>query len=189
METTSASDEQMTGLAKKIKCKQSAAQMACLVRYLNLIMGDLVPSEYKPWRLYFLLRKIVGIVTAPRFVEADLTVIANLIDQFLRLYISMYGPLKPKYHFLTHVPRNMQENGPLVHYWGMPFERRHVLLKGVADATNSCRNLPITMGIRNNLQLTYTKESYNGPKSDTRLGPTMQNDVKELVLKLKPEMR
>lgn len=96
IETTSTDDEKITGLKNKVKCKQSATQMACHVRYLSLIMGDLVPSGFKPRRLYNLLRKVVVTVTARNYVEADLHLLSEYIDTFLRLYIQLYGPLKPK---------------------------------------------------------------------------------------------
>lgn len=83
----------------------------------------------------------------------------------------------------------MKENGPLVHFWGMPLERRHVLLKGVSDITNCYRNFPISMGIRNQLQLAYSKESYYGPGSSIAFGPVKDANVKELVITYKQDIK
>jgi len=42
----------------------SSSEMLCLVRYFGLIIGVLVPKNTGVWRLYILLRKIVGMYTA-----------------------------------------------------------------------------------------------------------------------------
>jgi len=36
--------------------------MYCFVRYLSLIIGDLVPEDMKKWQVYTILRQIVDIV-------------------------------------------------------------------------------------------------------------------------------
>lgn len=131
--------------------------MACLSRYLGLMIGDLVPDGYRPWQVYLLLRKIIGIVTALRFVDSDVFTVKQCIKYFLTLYISLYGELKPKFHFMTHIPRVMKNNGPFIHFWCMPFERWHVLLKDEAVKTHSHRHLAMTMCIKDRLELAYSK--------------------------------
>lgn len=42
---------------KTVVCKQSAAESLCLIRYLSLIIGDLIPPGNKYWNIYLTLRK------------------------------------------------------------------------------------------------------------------------------------
>lgn len=50
---------------QKLKIKQSAAEMLCLIRYFGLMIGDLVSAKNPFWKLYLLLRDMVGIMTSP----------------------------------------------------------------------------------------------------------------------------
>lgn len=79
-------EQKIIGVKSKIRAKQSAVEMACLSRYLGLMIGDLVPDGYQPWQLYLLLRKIIGTVTAPRFVDSDIFAAKQYIKDFLTLF-------------------------------------------------------------------------------------------------------
>ena len=60
-------------LIKKIKIKQSAAEMICLIRYLGVIIGHKIPKNNEHWELYLILRKITAIVTSPTLTPYDIT--------------------------------------------------------------------------------------------------------------------
>lgn len=169
-ETTTKAEENFFG-STKIKLKQLASQKLCLSRYLGLMIADLIPDKNnKHWKLIKILRKIIGIVTSPRIVEAEIFELEELIQNHHELYIELFENLKPKAHLMTHIPRLMREYGPLIHFWTMPFERKHTDLKVVV---NSRRHLPTTIALRDQLSLCYrkecTKESSNlsyGPKEN-----------------------
>lgn len=42
--------------------KMSAAESLCFIRYLGLIIGDLVPEKSKFWSLYIVLKKVLDII-------------------------------------------------------------------------------------------------------------------------------
>ena len=113
----------------KIKLKQSAAEMLCLCRYLSMIIGDLVPEQNKYWKLYLILLKILYITTAPRFVLADIVELRLLVSKHNEMYLRFFGLLKPKMHFMIHMPEIMLHNGPLVHFWCMVNERKNKEVK------------------------------------------------------------
>ncbi|KAL7290875.1 hypothetical protein TKK_0015607 [Trichogramma kaykai] len=148
------------GTHKKIKLKQSASQMLCLARYLGLMIGDLIPINNKYWELYIILRKIIGIVTSPRIVVSETYLLKDYIKEHHELYIKLFKYLKPKFHFATHIPRLLREVGPVIHFWGMPFERKHTELKDIVTNTNSRRNLPSSICTRIQLSLRFRKETY-----------------------------
>ncbi|KAJ8676810.1 hypothetical protein QAD02_012597 [Eretmocerus hayati] len=170
-------DSKKKGKQGKIRLKQSAAEMLCLTRNLGLIIGDLVPEGNENWKLYLKLRQIVDIVTAPSITQYDSTRLEYLVSKHNELYIRLVGTLKPKMHFMTHYPRLLLDNGPLINSWAMPFERKNKELKEVADATKCNKNLPLTIAINNQLNSCYMLEFCEGVKSDYEKGSVLLTAV------------
>ncbi len=159
LENSTPIEEEILGAKSKVAVRQSASETACLCRYLNLMVGDLITDKNdEHWRLYRLVREMFRVLLAPRFVEADVSHLRSLIKSHHKLYKKLYGFLKPKAHFLVHIPRLMKLHDPMVHIWSMPFERHHTLLKNIAMSTSTSKNIPKTICLRNQLQLCYKKE-------------------------------
>lgn len=154
--------------------------MLCLVRYLNLMIGHLIPRDNVYWKIYRVFRAIIGIVSAPYYVEAKQTYLKDLLHMFNTLVIHNFQDLTHKGHVGCHVPELMSLNGPLIHFWGMTFERKNRELKNVAINTNCTKNLPYTIGIRNQLHMSYVKESATNVQKTYSLGT-----IKKLVLIVK----
>lgn len=52
----------------------SASESLCFIRYLGLMIGDLIiDTNNKNWKLYLMLREIVHILLSPRFLYLRLT--------------------------------------------------------------------------------------------------------------------
>ncbi|KAJ8684895.1 hypothetical protein QAD02_020688 [Eretmocerus hayati] len=157
---------------QKIKVKQSASEMLCLGRYLGLMIGDLIKNKKdEHWRVYRYVRQIAGIITSPRHTGTHVYDLRDKIRSHHQLYNTLYPKLqKPKGHFITHAPRLTLENGPSVTNWAMPFERKHQDLREVASNTKCRKNTPLTIAIRNQLQLSYMKECCENVMTDVDLG-------------------
>ncbi|KAJ8672258.1 hypothetical protein QAD02_003517 [Eretmocerus hayati] len=95
----------ISGECTSIKLKQSASQMACLARYLGLMIGDLIPKNNKPWKLYRISRKIIGLLSSPSYTETSKLIFGDYIRDYIDLYIELYDFLTPKFHFLLHYIR------------------------------------------------------------------------------------
>ncbi|KAJ8682356.1 hypothetical protein QAD02_018148 [Eretmocerus hayati] len=80
-------------------------------------------------------------------------------------------------HFLTHYPRLLLENGPLVNAWAMPLERRNKELKEVADATKCNKNLPLAIAINDQLNSCYMKEFCQGVQTDYEKGYVLSSEI------------
>lgn len=81
----------------------SASEMHCLIKFLSLIVGDLVPSNNQAWKVYIQLRKITCILLKTCFTSNDLQKFDDLIKIHLKDYINLSNEqLKPKFHFLLH---------------------------------------------------------------------------------------
>lgn len=166
------------GLKRKIRCNQSAAEMLCLTRYLGLIIGDLIPDKNDPfWCLYRILREIISIVMAPYFTDADLCRLDELIVKHNEEYMRLLRELFPKHHFTTHLVKIMRLNGPLRHLWGMTPERKNKELKGWATSISSKKNLPHSIGVRNQLYLSYSTSKFTNPKDYVELGTVIGHNV------------
>lgn len=146
-----------THLTKTVVWKQSAAEGLCLMRYLGLMIGDIIPRNNKCWTIYRLLRKKIGIITAPSLQSADIERLADIIDLQTTQFIENFKNAMYKAHNETHYPEIIRINGPPIHFWSMPFERKHSDLKLVAVNTKCTKNLPQTIAIRNQLEMSYMK--------------------------------
>jgi len=85
--------------------KMSASEMYCFVRYLSLIVGDLVPEDLKMWQVYTILRQIVDIVFSKTIKFNDINLLKVLISEHHELYMQVFNThLKPKHHHMIHYP-------------------------------------------------------------------------------------
>lgn len=139
-----------------IHLRMSASEMLCFVRYFGLIIGDRVPDDNECWKLYKYLRQILDILTSPPIIRSDIDVLKTLIKHHNEMYIRLFGPLKPKFHFLTHYPRILLENGPCIHFWCMRFESRHKELKANVTSTSCTKNLLQTIATKQILKMCQT---------------------------------
>lgn len=135
----------ITGDNKKVIIKQSASEMLCLCRYLPIMIGDLIPRDNKHWKLFRILRKIIGIITRPNYATPHLYSMSDLEEQFNALFIELYETLPPKGHFGTHIPLIMLENGPPIHFWSMMYEAMNKDMKNITKNVQSHKNLPLTI--------------------------------------------
>ncbi|XP_023318087.1 uncharacterized protein LOC111694374 [Trichogramma pretiosum] len=140
-------------LKQRFNLKMSASEISCLTRYLPLFIGHFVEEEDEHWQLFILLRRIFDIL-ACHFVRRDNeSYLQSLIEEHHELYIKLFGPLKPKHHFLIHYPRLLTLLGPCVNYSTMRFESRHRPIKSVVTSTSCKKNLLYTIGVKEQLRL------------------------------------
>lgn len=105
----------------------SAAEMACLVRYLGLIIGDKIPQNNCAWEVFLLLKQIISIVTSRTIHESTPKLLKSLIEEHHSFYLEIFNnvTLKPKHHIITHYPEIMTTVGPLINISSMRFEAKH----------------------------------------------------------------
>jgi hypothetical protein len=114
--------------------KMSACEMSCFMRYLSLIVGDLVPGDSKFWQVYTILRQIVDIAFNKTIKLKDINLLKVLISEHHELYMQVFNThLKPKHHHMIHYPMIIQKSGPLSMMWYMRFEAKHKQFKDVVN--------------------------------------------------------
>ena len=83
---------------QELNLKYSASEMFCLVKYLGLMIGDMIPQYDEHWKMFLTLRKISDILMSPRIVNAHITSLASLVKSLMETYLKFYKVLKPKFH-------------------------------------------------------------------------------------------
>ena len=136
-----------------LNLKTSAAEMLTLMRFLGIIIGDVIPPSDNRWNLYKYCRQILDILMSPRVVRGHAALLKNLIENLNKLYLEIYGKLKPKFHFLVHYPRIMMLNGPIIKFWSMRFESYHQIVKSNANTSSNTINLLKTIATKQALKL------------------------------------
>jgi hypothetical protein len=160
-----------------------AAEMYNLVSFFAMIVGDKIERGDLHWELFKLLKKIIEICMSHHIRESTPSQLAYLVDEHHRLYLELTksvptnkdpntltkeGTLKPKHHLLVHYSNVMQRYGPLRHLSSFRFEAFHKKLKLTSKCSSSTKNLPLTLGTKNqiDLALKFSKNSLFPNKFD-----------------------
>ncbi|XP_013413276.1 uncharacterized protein LOC106175700 [Lingula anatina] len=134
---------------------QSASQMWCLVRYLPLMIGHMVDENNEYWQLLIVLLKCMDIIFSPTVTLGEKFYLKELIRDHHNYFLALFPHrhLKPKHHFMVHYPMVIRKIGPLVHFWTMRFEGKHNFFKRIAHVTCNFKNIPKTMALRHQTDL------------------------------------
>lgn len=160
--------------------------MLALIRFLGLIIGDLIIDKNdKHWQLYKLLRQIIDIILSPRIVPTFAQDLELLVSELNGLYLELFGVLKPKFHHLVHYSRFLLLNGPIVNYWTMRFESRHRQLKAVATAISCNIDLLKTIAVKECLKMCHMMQTY---MCDTEIATVVQKKIKNITYYTKIEL-
>lgn len=151
--------------------------MACLSRYLTLMIGDKIDQNDEYWQLYIKLRRVIGIITAPKFIWTDIYQMKESIEDLLSEFFRLLREIPPKGHNLTHMVEISLLMGPLIHLWAMPMERKHQDSTAVVVSTRSHKNLPYTIGVRNQLYMSYIRENIESVENKLQLGTIISNNA------------
>lgn len=147
--------------------------MACLVRYLGLIIGDKIPENNCAWEVFLLLKQIISIVTSRTIHESTPKLLKSLIEEHHNSYLEVFDniTLKLKHHIITHYPEIMTTVGPLINISSMRFEAKHRDFKKNANVVNSRVNITLTLAKKNQLQLCERFLSKRGVSDRITFGP------------------
>ncbi|KAL4711733.1 hypothetical protein ACJJTC_003500 [Scirpophaga incertulas] len=140
----------------------SASEMLCLVRYFQFLVGDLVPDNDDIWQYYLCLLELTNVIMSQTFSNELLLFLKNLIFEHHERYISLFGGLKPKHHFLVHYPDIIKNIGPPILLSAFKYEAKHLDLKRVSNSINTQKNLPLSLAIKCQLKCCYRFQNKRG---------------------------
>ena len=173
---------------QKLNLKYSACEMYCLIKYLSLMIGDLIPDHDEHWEMFLTLKKISDILMSPRIISSHITSSASLLEDLNKSYVKFYNTLKPKFHFLTHYPTILNYFGPVVNMRTMRYESRHRDMKANAQATSSHINLLKTIAIKEVLKFCQTVDNFEQNQRYLTLFPDRKLDNVYNIVKKKNEI-
>lgn len=127
--------------------------------------------------MYLYLRKIVGILSSPTLAKGQVEEVKEVIVDHNKLYVVLFGKLKPKMHFLLHYYRLICLNGPVFHYSAMKFERKNQKLKENAIGTCSNINSLFTIALRHQLRQAYSLTFVKNSFTDFETGPVYKSNA------------
>jgi hypothetical protein len=133
-----------SGLSPSMK----ATQCWALLKYLPLIIGDKVPVGDEHYQLLLHLSELVDLAFAPRFTHGLVAYMKEVIKDHLSMFVELFGDrmcLKPKHHFLVHLPTIVVQSGPLVGMSCLKFKLKNAFFKRsahvVCNFINKCKTL------------------------------------------------
>ena len=108
----------------KIKICYKQAQMWCFIRLLPLMLGDKIPIENDTWELLLKFVNLVESVCAYSFSDSDLSYLDFKIEAFNSHFCKNFPSIsvKPKRHYIIHIPKMIRDYGPVIHTWTIRFE-------------------------------------------------------------------
>lgn len=136
--------------------------------------------------MYLILLKVIGIVTAPNFVLADIHECQQLIQSPLEEFARLLWEIQPKGHNVSHIIEIMLLLRPLIHCWSMPYECKNREFKLKAAATSSHKNVPYTLGLRNRLYMSDVREKGERVDSNVNLGTIIDKNAAQELKTLVP---
>ncbi|XP_065666537.1 uncharacterized protein LOC136087522 [Hydra vulgaris] len=131
----------------------SASQKFCMFRLLPFIIGNRIPTSNMYWLLYLQLRDIADYIFAPKISKTVLSYLQFLVEHFLQNFIELFpNNLTPKFHFMLHYARLINEYGPLRYLWCMRFEAKHLYFKKLASVIRNFKNISYSLAKRHQLR-------------------------------------
>jgi len=140
-----------------------AVQCWALLKYLPIVLGDIVPTNDKHWLFLLHLSELVDLLFAPTFTVGMVTYLRELIADHLSLFIDLYGAgengikLKPKHHLLIHLPTVILQSGPLVGTSCLRYELKNSFFKRCSHIMCNFSNVCKTLAYRHQQYCLFSK--------------------------------
>jgi hypothetical protein len=131
-----------------------AVQMWCLLKYLPLIIGDIVPCDDENWLFLLHLSELVDLIFAPKFTIGTVSYLRELIADHLQQFKQLYGTnenavtIKPKHHLMLHLPSIILNSGPLTGMCCLRYELKNSFFKRSAHVIGNFTNVCLTLAYR-----------------------------------------
>lgn len=140
---------------KAFNLKMSASEVSCFICLLPIMIGDLIPRGNKHWQLLITLVQFIDFAFKSQYTTEDLIFLRKLVAKHHSIYIELYGPLKPKHHFMVHYATAIEKCGPLKYTWCMRYEGKHKEAKDYLRNVSSRVNPERTMSTKSSLKFAH----------------------------------
>lgn len=131
---------------------QKAAQAWCLIRFLPVIIGDLIRTneQKRYWELLIQLLECMSFAFCRKFSETIIDCLERSIIKHHNLFREIFPNTRliPKHHFMCHYPYVIRQSGPLISLWTMRFEGKHNYFVQLASHIRNFRNICYSLAAR-----------------------------------------
>ena len=149
-------------VVKNSHIKMKAASALSMIYIFPFILAGLVPDGDLLYDHFLMLVRISLLVFSPFCDSTTAGVLSGLIDTFCRKFKVLYPgeTIKPKFHFLVHLPSQILKFGPLRHQSTLRFEGKHVFFKD--HRWRNFNNLPLSLLTKHQLYLSNITTNDDG---------------------------
>ena len=136
-------------LGMGISPSMKAVQCWALLKYLPVIIGNLIPEGNVHWDFLLHLSHLVDLLFATRFTRGMVAYLRDVIEDHLTKYYDLWKvKLRPKHHLLVHLPDIILKSGPLVGMSCLKYEMKNSFFKRTAKTICNFRNVCFTLANR-----------------------------------------
>ena len=111
----------------------TAGQLLVLIINLPLILNTYVKTDDEYWINFLKLHQIVNISFSFTYEDETIDIFKNMINKYIICFKNLYSDasITPKMHYLTHLPEQLKNYGPLRHSHCFRCEAKNGLIKGM----------------------------------------------------------
>lgn len=171
-------------VGSRVKVKQKASQMWTLIRFLPIMLAEIMPCTPE-WKLVIRLARMVEYIFALSIDQCDLHVLQVMIETWLKDFLGIFPgyKLKPKFHFMLHYADQIRLHGPMRAFWTLRFEQKHQILKHMSKNCMSRINVARTMAVRHEQHMALQRTTGQYTSETTEVGKGSDGAVKELKVR------
>jgi hypothetical protein len=121
------------------------------------------------WRMLLCLLTIVRIACAYSLTESQILLLDSTIrDYFYHRSIAFKNHLRPKHHYMCHMPSLIRYFGPLRYWWTLRFEAVHQFYKRAQTNAKNFINVTKSLTHRRQLKQVLTNERRQRSRTDKK---------------------
>lgn len=157
---------------------QNATQSFCLITHIPFILYQYQTQLESIWVCIESLLDIIQILYSEKVSDDDINNLEILIDLHLSTLIEKFGvTLLPKQHFLTHYPKIMRENGPVLNNWCMRMEAKHRFFTKIAESNKNFVNIAKTLATAHQKHILDAGFTYTDSFESSKRRSNMNMDI------------
>jgi hypothetical protein len=123
------------GVSLRMNGAQVKEFALCSLEILRPLMQG--HTSLPSWKSWLVMRTIVQLIDQKLMGVKDVEHLDMAIRAHAMLYKAAWpSRLRPKLHFLAHIPLEVLLCGPASHYWCFAFERKNMDVKRAVEASN-----------------------------------------------------
>ena len=118
--------------------------MSTLIKYLPLMIGDIIVEDDEVWEWFLLLRKLADILLCSKLCVGMQVKLINTIESYSNLRTELFPSetFKIKHHLIDkHYANSVQKVGPFRQVSCMHMKAKHRVLKSYMTNSRNCKNV------------------------------------------------